>query len=200
MNSSTVTMHPAPTALPAPIPQAAAPRCPSRTSSGSWCANRGVRLRRFCRPHIGNHTEADDITQRAFVEMSLSYGRFRGESKPSTWLYGIALNLIRNHLARAPECRYAFVDESLLEAETCPRPDPSAQAELRQAIGLLDRSMAEIPRGSRQVLRLICVDELSYEDAAALLGVPVGTVRSRLSRARALLRLRMRAHGLRLDG
>lgn len=200
MNSSTVAMHPAPTALPAPIPQAAAPRCPPPDLIGQLVREQGVRLRRFVGRHIGNHTEADDITQQAFVEMSLSYGRFRGESKPSTWLYGIALNLIRNHLARAPECRYAFVDESLLEAETCPRPDPSAQAELRQAIGLLDRSMAEIPRGSRQVLRLICVEELSYEDAAALLGVPVGTVRSRLSRARALLRLRMRAHGLRLDG
>ena len=199
MNRCTVAMHPAPTAVLHHAPQPASPRPAPSDLIGQLVREQRVPLRRFVGRHIGNHTEADDITQQAFVEMSLSYAHFRGDSKPSTWLYGIALNLIRNYLSRAAERRYTFVDESLLEPEACPRPDPSAQAELRQTISVLDLSMEEIPRGSRQVLLLICVEHLSYEDAAARLGVPVGTVRSRLSRARALLRTRMQAHGLRLD-
>ncbi|WP_231570407.1 RNA polymerase sigma factor [Achromobacter sp. RTa] len=199
MNSCTVAMHPAPIAASHHAPPPASPRLAPSDLIGQLVREQGIPLRRFVGRHIGNHTEADDITQQAFVEMSLSYAHFRGDSKLSTWLYGIALNLIRNHLARAPERRYTFVDESQLEPEACPRPDPSAQAELRQTISVLDLSMGEIPQGSRQVLLLICVEHLSYEDAAARLGVPVGTVRSRLSRARALLRTRMQAHGVRLD-
>ncbi|MGA0584026.1 MAG: RNA polymerase sigma factor, partial [Castellaniella sp.] len=55
------------------------------------------RLQRFIIRHIGNSTEAEDLAQQAFTEAARSYRTFRGESQLSTWLYGIALNLIRNH-------------------------------------------------------------------------------------------------------
>ena len=58
--------------------------------------------RRFVTRRIGNEADAADIAQQAFIEASNAYGDFRGDSKLSTWLYGIALNLVRNYLSRAP--------------------------------------------------------------------------------------------------
>jgi RNA polymerase sigma-70 factor (ECF subfamily) len=181
------------------MPLSSALRSPAPSSAcpvGRLVREESVRLRRFVGRHVGDCAEADDITQQALAEMSLSYDQFRGDSKPSTWLYGIALNLIRNHLSRAPERRYAFVDIGLLEDEPCSLPGPPAQAEMRETLALLEQSMAQIPSELCVLLRLICVDEMSYEDAARLLGMPIGTVRSRLSRARALVRSRMRANAL----
>lgn len=157
------------------------------------------RLRRFVLRHVGNGPDADDITQQAFVEMSACYDRFRGESKPSTWLFGIARNLIRNHLSRAPERRYAFVSEEELAQEHDSRADPAARLELVQAIRLLDHSLAALPVDLAEVLRMICAEELSYEEAATQLKLPIGTIRSRLSRARSLLRAQARQQGGWLD-
>ncbi len=157
------------------------------------------RLRRFVARHVGSRSVAEDITQDALAEMALSYDRFRGESKASTWLYGIALNLIRNHLSRSPERRYSFVDIDMLAAEPCAEPDPPARAEWRQMVGIVDRAMEEIPEDLRTLLQLVAVDELSYEEAAKQLAVPIGTVRSRMSRARMHLRMRLQAHGVCLD-
>ncbi|MEN4922190.1 RNA polymerase sigma factor [Achromobacter spanius] len=182
-------MHPAPAAVPPP----------SSDPVRELVLAQRDRLRRFVGRHVGHGSVAEDITQQAFAEMSLAYDRFRGESKPSTWLYGIALNLIRNHLARSPERRYAFVDIDMLASEPCPDPDPVDRARWRQKVGLVDQAMAEIPEDLRTLLHLIAVDDLSYEEAARQLDLPIGTVRSRLSRARAQLRLRLRAHGAGLD-
>lgn len=73
-----------------------------------------TRLQRFIIKHIGNTTEAEDLAQQAFVEAARSYRSFRGESQLSSWLYGIALNLVRNYLSRAPERRHDFVSDSML--------------------------------------------------------------------------------------
>lgn len=61
----------------------------------------GERLRRFVARHVGNPSEAEELAQQAFVEAACTYASFRGDSQASTWLYGIALNLVRNHLSRA---------------------------------------------------------------------------------------------------
>jgi len=158
-----------------------------------------ARLQRFIMRHIGNPSDAEDLAQQAFVEAARSYRSFRGESQLSTWLYGIALNLVRNHLSRSPEQRYQFVGEqALLDAES-PDGAPEHLAERRQAMSLLQESLNELPENMRQILLMVGVDDLSYEDAAAMLTVPIGTVRSRLSRARAALREKMQAKGLTID-
>lgn len=68
-----------------------------------------------------------------------------------------------------------------------------------QTLRILDRSLAALPPDLGDVLVMICADGMSYEEAAARLDLPIGTVRSRLSRARALLRSRMRQQGAWLD-
>lgn len=149
------------------------------------------RLYRFIVKNIGHGTDAEELTQQAFVEAAKAYETFRGASELSTWLYGIAMNLVRNYLSRAPHRRYTFEDESALEGTRSEAPDPAQQLEHSQAIRLLQREIDGLPAEMRDVLLLVSLDELSYEEAAVMLSIPVGTVRSRVSRARSTLKKRM---------
>jgi RNA polymerase sigma-70 factor (ECF subfamily) len=157
------------------------------------------RLQRFIVKHIGNTTEAEELAQQAFVEAAASFKAFRGDSQLSSWLYGIALNLVRNYLSRAPERRYDFVSDANLESESSPDLTPEQQAEQNQTMALLRDSISELPENMQEILLMVGIEEISYEEAAALLTVPVGTVRSRLSRARAALREKLRQKGLTID-
>lgn len=147
-----------------------------------------VKLYRFISKYIGPHEDAHELTQQAFVYAYEAYPSFRGQSAFSTWLYGIAMNLVRNHLSRTPHRRYEFVNEEVLSDIAFESPSPLESAELTQKIKHLEEAMEELPAHMREVLMLVALDELSYEEAATFLNVPVGTVRSRLSRARTLLR------------
>lgn len=149
------------------------------------------RLYRFVVKHIGWGTDAEDITQQAFVEAAHSFATFKGESELSTWLYGIAMNLVRNYLSRAPHRRYVFEDDEVLAETASHRPDPSEQLQQTQAVRALQAALDDLPRDMRNVLLLVAYEELSYEDAAMMMSIPVGTVRSRVSRARAMLRKRL---------
>jgi RNA polymerase sigma-70 factor (ECF subfamily) len=159
-----------------------------------------TRLHRFIIKRIGNCPEAEDLAQEAFLEAARSYRSFRGESLLSTWLYGIARNLVRNYLSRAPECRYFFVGEDALNDHASQDLTPDDVAEQNQTLRLLEESIDELPENMRSILLIMGLNELSYEEAAARLTVPVGTIRSRLSRARAALRSKLQTKGLQLDG
>ncbi|OZI20012.1 RNA polymerase subunit sigma [Bordetella genomosp. 9] len=161
--------------------------------------NHATRLHRFIIKHIGNCPDAEDLTQQAFLEAAKSYHSFRGESQLSTWLYGIALNLVRNYLSRAPECRYFFVGEDALSDHASQDLTPDDAAEQNQTLRLLEESIAELPENMRSILLMMGLNDLTYEEAAARLTVPVGTIRSRLSRARAALRSKLETKGVRLD-
>ncbi|VTU12896.1 Sigma-24 [Variovorax sp. SRS16] len=155
-----------------------------------------VRLQRFVMRHIGQPDDAEDIAQQAFAEAVRTIERFRGESELSTWLYGIAMNLVRNYLSRAPHRMYRFETDESLTTMFSPDGDPGDNVSMQQTLRQLSESMAELPREMREVLTLVAIEETAYEDAAAMLSVPVGTVRSRLSRARAALRARLAAAGV----
>lgn len=148
----------------------------------------GERLHRFVARHIGNSSDAEDLAQQAFVEAACTFPSFRGDSQPSTWLYGIAMNLVRNHLSRAPSRRYQFDDDSALADQACGQPNPCEQLDLTQRMRRLQQGLDALMPEMREVLLLVALDELSYEQAAKALAIPVGTVRSRVSRARAQLR------------
>lgn len=162
---------------------------------GSLVAEHKDRLYRFVLRRIGCATEAEEITQQAFVEAALNYEDYRGEAQLSTWVYGIALNLVRNHLSRAPQRRYQFEDEESLVDLPGHTPDPERQLTLNQQVLLLQRELADLCPQMREVLLMVALDEMSYEEAATRLEVPVGTVRSRVSRARSQLRERFAAAG-----
>lgn len=157
------------------------------------------RLKRFIIKHIGDISEAEDIAQQTFVEAARSYQQFRGESQLSTWLYGIALNLVRNYLSRAPERRYAHNTDAELINVMSTSASPEDLVYGAEMMVKLQESLSELPETLSSVLLMVGLDSLSYEEAAVLLTVPVGTVRSRLSRARSALRIKLAQKGLTLD-
>jgi RNA polymerase sigma factor (sigma-70 family) len=153
------------------------------------------RLYRFVLRHIGQETEAEELAQQAFVEAARTYENFRGESQLSTWLYGIAMNLVRNHLSRSPQRLYRFEDDSSLDELPGAGFDPEEQCDRIELVRMLERELGGLMPEMREVLLLVALEDMSYEDAAELLALPIGTVRSRVSRARSHLRRRMAAAG-----
>jgi RNA polymerase sigma-70 factor (ECF subfamily) len=127
-----------------------------------------------------------DVFRIAF-EKRASYDGERPNARP--WLYGIATNLLAHH--RRSEARRIGATARLL-AHRQPGEDPTDQVvERLDAVELLPRiaqAVALLPEGERDALLLYVWEELGYEEIAAALDVPVGTVRSRLSRARSSLR------------
>jgi RNA polymerase sigma-70 factor (ECF subfamily) len=148
-------------------------------------------LYRFVLRNIGNPSDAEDIAQQAFVEAYKAMSSFRGESKMSTWLYGIAMNLVRNYLNRAPHRVREYESDDVLEGLPDAGDGPEALAERGQAMRRLSEQIAELSPELQQILMLVAVDGLSYDEAAVMLEIPVGTVRSRLFRAREAIKERL---------
>jgi len=160
------------------------------------------RLYRFILKHIGNASDAEELAQQTFVEAVQAYRTFRGDSQLSTWLYGIAMNLVRNYLSRAPHRRHHMTDDSILddmpESDIAGRTvhDPEQRFAQTQLFAQMDVALAELPEHMRELLILVGVEALSYEEAAVMLTIPIGTVRSRLSRARKALSEKLAARGI----
>ena len=126
--------------------------------------------------------EAEEIAQEVFLRVHRAVGNFRGEAKLSTWLYAITSRLCLNRLASGERRMAREGEESLerLRADT----DPAAHAERGELEAALQRAITELPEERRVVVVLRDFEGLSYEEIAAALDLPLGTVRSRLHRAR----------------
>lgn len=149
---------------------------------------------RFALHLTGSPSLADDVTQDVFVTVIRDAGRFEpGRAAVPAWLCGIARNFVRRRLAIDRGAASIDADEGLEAALPAPSPDPLADLTTAEAIDALRRAVLALPLRYREVLVLCDLQETSYLDAAATLGCPVGTVRSRLSRARSLLTVKMQA-------
>lgn len=142
----------------------------------------------YCFRRVGNWATAEDMLSVVFLEAWRRREKELPPDKVLPWLYGIATNVVRNQ--RRSERRFAAALRRMSAIE--PEPDFAERADERvddewQTQGALDL-LRKLPTREQDVLVLCVVMELSYEDAALALGVPVGTVRSRLSRARTRLR------------
>jgi len=146
-------------------------------------------LLRFVQRYLGNQSDAEDVVQNTFVEALRCAGRFSGLSKPSTWLFGIALNLARNQGRRNGADRYETVEEDFMEGLVDVHADPAMQYEWRQMALKVDRLIDDLPAKIRATFEAVLEGDLTYEEAARDLDIPIGTVRSRVSRVRAAARL-----------
>lgn len=155
----------------------------------------GASLYYFVLKRVKHPDDAADIAQQALVEAACSLTSYRGEAEISTWVFGIATNLARNHVSRAPQFRHRFENDDVLEECEAPEADPCESLSQRQGLALVTEAMRRMPAEMARALKLVAVEELSYEDAANELNVPVGTVRSRVSRARAAVRQHLRSVG-----
>jgi RNA polymerase sigma-70 factor (ECF subfamily) len=136
---------------------------------------------------LGNRAEAEEVAQEAFVRAHRALGRFRGDAKLSTWLYAITSRLCLNRLASGERRMARQGEDALLRlSDVGPRPD--AALERRELETALGRAIAELPEDRRIVVVLRDLEGLSYEEIAEVLELTLGTVRSRLHRARAELK------------
>lgn len=152
-------------------------------------------LHYFVLKRVGHPEDAADITQQAFASAASSIGSYRAEAEISTWIFGIANNLAKNHVSRSPQRRYYHVSDDVLDGCESPTPDPCHDASRRQSLELASRAMATLSIEMAEALNLVAIDGLSYKEAAKELSVPIGTLRSRVSRARLAVREYFRAIG-----
>ena len=129
---------------------------------------------RFCARRVGND-HAADAAQETFLTAQRVLKTFRGESSLSTWLFGIANNECRR-LSRKRNLEISGLEEEMTSKSSPTEP----QLVNRE---LLNQAMGQLSKDHREAVLLHEVDGLTYEEAAAVLGVPVGTVKSRLHHA-----------------
>lgn len=143
------------------------------------------RLRRFARSLAGDTDRADDLVQEACERALRSQDGFTPGTRFDSWMFRILRNLwLDGHRRRAAR---GGIHETLDDAESIPGADGTGLAmnllELRDA----ERALLRLPQEQREALVLTCIEDLSYAEAAAVLGVPPGTVMSRAARGRIAL-------------
>src|SRR5215470_1770496 len=135
---------------------------------------------------VRRHEVADDVAQEAFIRAHRSLDRFDTRRPFGPWICRIAANLAVNHV-RSPEAREEALPEGHSEAPSA-LPGPLDGVLDREARVQLDRALAGLPGEQRSVFCLRVFEDLSYKEIAEALGISMGTVMSRLSRAREKLR------------
>ena len=141
------------------------------------------RLRRYARALTRNAVRADDLVQETLVRALYKGHLWQPGTDLRAWLFTIM------HNQNVNEIRRAIRDDATVDLENCSAiltatTDPTASRQLCE----LDQALAQLPEEQRQVILLVGLEGVSYEDAAAILDVPIGTIRSRLSRGRESLR------------
>jgi len=147
---------------------------------------------------LGRRDEAEDMAQEVFVQVFKAVGSFRGDSKLSTWIYRIAVNLCKNRIKYLGRRKTEARDDD--DAPDREREDgapgvtsaavhrPDHMVEGYQLEQIVHECITEMDPDFREILVLRDVEDLSYEELAAITGLPDGTVKSRLHRARAMLK------------
>lgn len=161
---------------------------------------------------LGRREEAEDLAQEVFVQVFKAIDQFRGDSKLSTWIYRIAVNLCKNRTKYLSRRHAGAEDDVDAMADRAPlstakgvsvgdvgRPDELVEGMQLEVV--VKKAILQIDTDFRQVLILRDVEDMSYEEIAAVTGLAEGTVKSRIHRARAQLRaLVERALGEKLRG
>ena len=134
---------------------------------------------------LGNRAEAEEAAQEVFLRVHRAIADFRGEARLSTWLYAITSRLCLTRLGSG-ERRHAHAreDDGALEGLASQEADAAAALERREQQAVLQRAIAELPDDRRIIVVLRDLEGLSYEEIAQALDLTLGTVRSRLHRAR----------------
>ena len=140
------------------------------------------RLRRYARALTRNREWADDLVQDTLSRALVKEQFWQPGTNLGAWLFTIMHNQNVNNVRRA--VRESGMVDMEISATLPATTDPTASRQMFE----LERALAQLPLEQRQVILLVGLEGMSYEDAAGILSVPVGTVRSRLSRGRDILR------------
>lgn len=140
--------------------------------------------------YVHDHSEVQDVAQEAFIKAYRALGKFRAESAFYTWMYRIAINTAKNHLVsrsrRPPGSDLDMADAEVLDhsGRLADIETPEAAMARDQLEAAVFEAIEALPEDLRTAITLREMDGLSYEDIAAIMDCPVGTVRSRIFRAR----------------
>jgi RNA polymerase sigma-70 factor (ECF subfamily) len=155
---------------------------------------------------LGDRAEAEDVAQEVFITVFKSIDGFRGDSKLSTWLYRVATNHCKNRIkylerrARGKKKEFDEIAEhdTLESATMSPSAQvarPDQQAEANQIELIVRAAIMELDEDQRVLVIMRDVENMSYEEIQQETGLPEGTVKSRLHRAKGLLRDELARHG-----
>ena len=147
--------------------------------------------------YVRDPTEAEDVTQEAFIKAFRAIPRFRGDSAFYTWIYRIAINTAKNHLAargrRTPAGGFTSADDVVLELESdlAEQGTPERIALTEEIHATLVDAIGDLPDDLRTAVTLRELEGMSYEEIAETMECPIGTVRSRIFRAREAINNRL---------
>ncbi len=143
-----------------------------------------VNLVHFTQRYVRNVDDAKDVVQATFIEAIRCSDRYNGNSLPSTWLFGIALNLARDHARKHYAISLRMADESLINDLLDMSANPADLVENQQLASNIAAMISKLPQRLRDTFELVLEDEANYAEAAEKMRIPIGTVRSRISRIR----------------
>lgn len=168
-----------------------------------------VPLVNFIARLLGDPDSAEDLAQETFVRMFKAIKRYKsGAAKFSTWMYHIASNLCKNELRNRGRRGRFFVDSATTESSSGPEPieedliatapahvslQPGNQLEQKEREHAVQSAISELPERYRLPLILRDLQELSYEEISETLTLPIGTTKSRINRARLMLKDKLRS-------
>jgi len=141
---------------------------------------------------LNNPQEAEDVAQETFLRAWQALPRFREAAKFQTWLYRIVTNLCYNRLPRLRRDLAALGDEATVNIPDEVLADPAKRMVLAEKRGYLHQQIEQLPESYRLLITLRYQNELSYAEIAEVVGLPLGTVKTGIFRARAQLRAALR--------
>ncbi|MGL6041516.1 MAG: RNA polymerase sigma factor RpoE [Deefgea sp.] len=157
------------------------------------------RIARLLSRMIRDQSEIEDVSQEAFIKAYRALPTFRGESAFYTWLYRIAINTAKNHLStlgRRPMLSAEYEDEDGDSVDAASLvPDfhtPETELSNKQIVSTVNEAVDALPDELREAITLREMDGMSYDEIAAAMDCPIGTVRSRIFRAREAIANRLR--------
>jgi RNA polymerase sigma-70 factor (ECF subfamily) len=157
------------------------------------------KLTRLLARLIRDPSELDDVTQEAFIKAYRALPSFRGDSAFYTWLYRIGINTSKNHLVASGRRAPTFTDISADDGEGGDEGvqlrdinTPESILMSKEIANTVNDAMAALPEDLRTAIQLREIEGLSYEEIAGVMNCPIGTVRSRIFRAREAIAERLR--------
>ncbi len=143
-------------------------------------------IRSVCHRIVLNDADADDAAQQALIAVARSIRDFNEQSKVSTWIYRIAVNAALDEIRRTHRRAIPMSDDTFSEISSTVNSLDAAETRID-----IQRALAHVPEEFRVALVLRHIADMEYDDIAIVLDIPIGTVRSRLSRGREQLALAM---------
>lgn len=142
-----------------------------------------------------NYDDANDIAQEALIRVFSAIKSFRGDASFTTWIYRITTNVFLDERKRARAHPHTSLDEhveleesSIVRQIEDPAPQPLAQIEEKEVGNILNNAVSSLPEYQRTMVVLYHTEQKSYEEIAEIMNLPIGTVKSRLNRARLALK------------